>query len=340
MPGAKDHRVRVTQRLIREAFTGLLKQKPIQSISIKELCEVAGINRGTFYAHYRDIYDLREKIESDMYRDVLGELKPLLDSDAKATQREITTAVFQWMRENRDMCEVVLGEYGDRSFLWKMLDLGRMVCQESYQRMFEGASPRDISWFYAYASWGCIGLLRRWLWEDMETPASEVAGIAEQLIGPGHAVSDRKAERQETLRNPSGEQPFAPRLDGMRGAHLLAAEAGDAALGGHHRLAVFDVNQMHGTGFGATAAADAFGGIHAGQGAAPAEEAVEQPLPERKRSLPTTASGRRKGGLAGTRASPVSTAGSCISPRRRAARTVDGMSPLRPMRRAACSSSA
>ncbi len=185
MPGAKDHRVWVTQRLIREAFTGLLKQKPIQSISIKELCEVAGINRGTFYAHYRDIYDLREKIESDMYRDVLGELKPLLDSDAKATQREITTAVFQWMRENRDMCEVVLGEYGDRSFLWKMLDLGRMVCQESYQRMFEGASPRDISWFYAYASWGCIGLLRRWLWEDMETPASEVAGIAEQLIGQG-----------------------------------------------------------------------------------------------------------------------------------------------------------
>ena len=37
MPGAKDHRVWVTQRLIREAFTGLLKQKPIQSISIKEL---------------------------------------------------------------------------------------------------------------------------------------------------------------------------------------------------------------------------------------------------------------------------------------------------------------
>lgn len=126
---------------------GAAQAKPIQSISIKELCEVAGINRGTFYAHYRDIYDLREKIESDMYRDVLGELKPLLDSDAKATQREITTAVFQWMRENRDMCEVVLGEYGDRSFLWKMLDLGRMVCQESYQRMFEGASPRDISWF-------------------------------------------------------------------------------------------------------------------------------------------------------------------------------------------------
>ena len=81
---ARDYRVRVTQKLIREAFTGLLKQKPIQSISIKELCELAGINRGTFYAHYRDIYDLREKIEDEMYRDVLDALKPLLDEGAGA----------------------------------------------------------------------------------------------------------------------------------------------------------------------------------------------------------------------------------------------------------------
>ena len=43
-----DHRTRVTKMLIRKAFTDLLKQKPIQSISIKELCESAGINRGTF----------------------------------------------------------------------------------------------------------------------------------------------------------------------------------------------------------------------------------------------------------------------------------------------------
>lgn len=179
-----DHRVRVTHRLIREAFSRLLAQKPIQSISIKELCELAGINRGTFYAHYRDIYDLREKIEEEMLKDVQRALKPLLEGE-HATQREITTGVFQWMKENRDMCAVMLSEYGDREFLWKMLDLGRMVCQESYQRLFEGVSQRDIAWFYAYASWGCIGLLRRWLGEDMETPANEVAGIAEKLIGEG-----------------------------------------------------------------------------------------------------------------------------------------------------------
>ena len=56
-----DHRTRVTKMLIRKAFTSLLSQKPIQSISVKELCELAGINRGTFYSHYTDIYDLLRK---------------------------------------------------------------------------------------------------------------------------------------------------------------------------------------------------------------------------------------------------------------------------------------
>ena len=53
-----DLRVRVTNMLIRRAFMELLKQKPLQNISIKELCEKAEINRGTFYAHYTDVYDL------------------------------------------------------------------------------------------------------------------------------------------------------------------------------------------------------------------------------------------------------------------------------------------
>ena len=43
-----DHRTRVTKMLIRRAFTDLLRSKPIQSINIRELCERAGINRGTF----------------------------------------------------------------------------------------------------------------------------------------------------------------------------------------------------------------------------------------------------------------------------------------------------
>ena len=63
---SSDHRTRVTKMLIRRAFMDLLKVKPMQSISIKELCEKAGVNRGTFYAHYASVHDLLKQMEDEM----------------------------------------------------------------------------------------------------------------------------------------------------------------------------------------------------------------------------------------------------------------------------------
>ena len=66
----KDHRTRVTKMLIRRAFTDLLRVKPVQSISIKELCEKAGVNRGTFYAHYASVHDLLKQMEDEMLAEI------------------------------------------------------------------------------------------------------------------------------------------------------------------------------------------------------------------------------------------------------------------------------
>ena len=91
-----DQRIRLTKMLIRRAFLDLLRTKPMQGISIKELCTAAGINRGTFYSHYADIYDLLEQIEDDMMHDFQEALKPLLDSgEKKLTPLKITTGIFQ-----------------------------------------------------------------------------------------------------------------------------------------------------------------------------------------------------------------------------------------------------
>lgn len=134
-----DHRTRVTKMLIRRAFTDLLRQKPIQSITVKSLCDAAGINRGTFYAHYDDIYDLLHKVESEMMQDLETVLKPLLDMEAAdLTHLRITTEIFRCLRDNADICTVTLGPYGDKSL--------RSACfrsaAKSTRRRIRGASPR------------------------------------------------------------------------------------------------------------------------------------------------------------------------------------------------------
>ena len=82
MTGAvqEDKRIRRTKKLLRQALTRLMQQKDFQSITVTDVVREADINRGTFYAHYRDVYDLREKIEAEMKK-VCKERLPIVRSE-------------------------------------------------------------------------------------------------------------------------------------------------------------------------------------------------------------------------------------------------------------------
>ena len=184
--GARDHRTKVTKMMIRRAFTDLLRKKPIQSISIKELCEMAGINRGTFYAHYTDIYALRKQIEDDMLEDFLEALKPMLsDAEEDLTPLKITTGIFQCLKENADVCAMTVGPYGDKEFAARLINLGRERYVQLYQRHFSNATPKQLEYYYTFVCNGCIGLLEKWLAEGMSSSVEEIAAIAEGIMTHG-----------------------------------------------------------------------------------------------------------------------------------------------------------
>ena len=65
-----DRRVRKTRRQLKECLTRLLKEKKIQDITVRELAEMADINRGTFYLHYKDVFDLMDQIKNELVEEV------------------------------------------------------------------------------------------------------------------------------------------------------------------------------------------------------------------------------------------------------------------------------
>ena len=65
-----DRRVKYTKKVIKDTFLSLLEKKDISSISVKELCDIADVNRGTFYRYYEDIYDLLKKIEEEFIEEI------------------------------------------------------------------------------------------------------------------------------------------------------------------------------------------------------------------------------------------------------------------------------
>ncbi len=61
-----DRRVVRTKKAIKSALLSLMEEKEIYEITISELTRKAGINRRTFYTHYRSISEISEEIESEM----------------------------------------------------------------------------------------------------------------------------------------------------------------------------------------------------------------------------------------------------------------------------------
>lgn len=53
-----DLRIIKTKASIKREFMTLLQKKPVEKITVTELAEKALINKGTFYLHYQDIYNL------------------------------------------------------------------------------------------------------------------------------------------------------------------------------------------------------------------------------------------------------------------------------------------
>ena len=63
----ENRRAAYSKRVIKESFVELLDNKPLSKISVKEICEMADVNRCTFYSYYEDIYDLHNKIMQEYY---------------------------------------------------------------------------------------------------------------------------------------------------------------------------------------------------------------------------------------------------------------------------------
>lgn len=69
-----DLRTERTKRSIINAFIDLRAKKPLEKITVKEISELAYINKATFYSHYHDIYDLSEQLEEEAIMNILNNI--------------------------------------------------------------------------------------------------------------------------------------------------------------------------------------------------------------------------------------------------------------------------
>lgn len=107
-----DARTRYTKMVIKNSLIALLRTKPLQKVTVTEICAESDINRATFYKYYRDVFDLVESLEQTF----LDELSRDIQGDTPRDFRDTFTRILTRIQADGALYQTLFSENGDPAF--------------------------------------------------------------------------------------------------------------------------------------------------------------------------------------------------------------------------------
>lgn len=180
-----DRRIRKTEMQLRAGLVKLLKEKSIKEITVKELVDKVDINRSTFYLHYKDIYDLLDKIKSDILTDLINITDKYKDNYSMNLDPSYLVELFKILSENIDLVSVFLGPNGDISFVNKIKHMISDRIINSINLEPNEHSKLDIEFTFSFYMNGCVGLVEHWIETGAKESPEHMAKLCFYLITNG-----------------------------------------------------------------------------------------------------------------------------------------------------------
>lgn len=171
-----DRRIIKTKRAIRNAFAELLTIKSIKEISVKDVADLAEINRKTFYNYYTGIHQIVEEIENEIVSAFDRELMDITPKDSLKNPYLLFSRLTSIMNQDIDFYECLLKSKSNANLMEKLLDLlkQRMIAY------YAGSDGRNQTMLTMTADFMFAGLLegyRSWFNSERSQPLEEVSQI-------------------------------------------------------------------------------------------------------------------------------------------------------------------
>lgn len=119
----QPHITEQTKLCLRNAFWQIYSEKPIEKISIKEITEVAGYNRGTFYLYYKDVYDILSQIENEILDNVKIVINQVIQQKDSQDFINNLSIFVELMQTYSKYSTVLLGDKGDPQFTTRLKEI-------------------------------------------------------------------------------------------------------------------------------------------------------------------------------------------------------------------------
>lgn len=177
-----DRRVRKTRGNLKQALIDLIHEKEFEVITILDITEKADVNRGTFYHHYLDKFDLLEKTITEKLETLKVEVTPtedeqllfelVLSDDIDSLSKGVLSSkpfirVFKHMKQEayfyKPMFNTKVFNYFYPSFIVTLKGYFNRV--ESKIESSEIDVDKEL--FVSYILFALLGVFRQWIQSDM-----------------------------------------------------------------------------------------------------------------------------------------------------------------------------
>ena len=177
---AVDRRIVKTKEALKAALVSLLQEKELNKITVKELCERADINRGTFYTHYKDHIDLYNSILEEMYQNLENYIRSLfkIDLSSRDGSVDFVSRLFKFCRANDQYVSLYLVPHRKALLCQKIAMYAKKYNVYGYARSkttIDRLPDFVEDYFYQYLAFGVIGIIQHWMENGMVESDEEMA---------------------------------------------------------------------------------------------------------------------------------------------------------------------
>jgi len=176
----------ITKQKLQNAFWDIHREKSIDKITVREVAEYAGVNRSTFYAYYKDVYDILEQSENELIEALLSE---------HHWHTANMTDHLQYKKDMRDIGEffkkhqkpllVLVGEKGDPRFSKRLWDTAWRGLRENIANVTGRPEDPLLDYIVEYIINCHAGILMLWFKNGCITQFEQIADLTYQLMAGG-----------------------------------------------------------------------------------------------------------------------------------------------------------
>ena len=169
-----------SRKLINDALADLLVEKPLEKITVTDVVNRANINRGTFYAHYRDIPDVVDHLIQQTFS-VIRDAIPIQGELSPRVGHILLNQIQSILEEDLFFYRKILNSSVSALMQKQLVDITSDYFLQNKDIFYPG-SPEEYELAIRFCAGGLSNLYRDWFAGRLSCSLSELTQQADQLL--------------------------------------------------------------------------------------------------------------------------------------------------------------